>query len=361
MIVFFLPDLRGGGAERVMLNLLKEFHESSAQEVVLLLGTKTGNLINQIPEGIAVHELQASSALKSVIPFIRYCRQYHPEKVFASLGSSLATALAKPFISKNIEIINRLGNTIGAEKKLFRSRIKRFSYIKANQIIAKYSDKVIFQCHYMAQDYIRETGIAPKSYKVIYNPVHVQHVRMMSETFAADTADFVAVGRLSAQKDYGTLIEAFSILKNKYNSNYTLHILGDGELKQQLEQRISQLSLNAQIKIAGFTDNPYSQMRAAKALISSSLYEGFSNVIVESLCIGTPVIASDCPGANNEVIHIGENGFLFKTGDAEDLAAVIMEKMRNIKILDRTQIAERARERFQISKIFSQYKSYINS
>lgn len=361
MTVFFLPDLRGGGAERVMLNLLKEFHEHSDKDAVLLLGRKRGNLISQIPSGVTVYELHAASALKSVIPFIRFCLLYQPDKVFASLGSSLATALAKPFISKNIEIINRLGNTIGAEKKLFKSGIKRFSYIKANQIIAKYSDKVIFQCHYMAEDYIRETGTVPKSYKVIYNPVHVQQVRELSGITPADTADFVAVGRLSAQKDYGTLIQAFSILKNKYSCDYTLHILGDGELKQQLERKISELSLNEQIKIVGFTDNPYSRMRAAKALISSSLYEGFSNVIVEALCIGTPVIASDCPGANNEVIGVGENGFLFKTGDAEDLAAVIIGNINKIETSDRSEIAEHANERFHISKIFSQYKSYINS
>src|SRR5690554_5973277 len=116
MIVFFLPDLRGGGAERVMLNLLTEFHLSSAEEVVLLLGKKQGPLMNQVPEGIKVYDLEAGSAIKSIIPFVRFCTMHRPKKVIASLGSSLAAVMAKPFIPKDIEIINRLGNTIGAEK-----------------------------------------------------------------------------------------------------------------------------------------------------------------------------------------------------------------------------------------------------
>lgn len=359
MIVFFLPDLRGGGAERVMLNLLKEFHESSAQEVVLLLGTKTGNLINQIPEGIAVHELQASSALKSVIPFIRYCRQYHPEKVFASLGSSLATALAKPFISKNIEIINRLGNTIGAEKKLFRSQLKRALYIKANQIIAKNSDKVIFQCNYMAEDYIRETGVTPDSYKVIYNPVNTNKIDELSEISTEIDYDYVAVGRLSPQKDYQTLIKAFSILNNQHCLNIRLRILGDGEQRSQLQKMISDLDLNDTVMISGFTDNPYPYIKNAKALISSSLYEGFSNVIVEALCLGTPVIASDCPGANSEVITEGNEGFLFQTSDPEDLAAVIISQEQKIEMLNRSSIASVSKTRYHIDAIFKKYQTYI--
>lgn len=359
MIVFFLPDLRGGGAERVMLNLFERFVKQE-QRVVLLLGRKKGNLVSQIPENVNVYELNSESALKSVIPFIKFCKKHKPQKVFASLGSSLAASIAKPFISKDIEIINRLGNTIGAEKNLISSGFKQKLYIGANKIIAKFSDKVIFQCHYMAQDFIRETGIKPKSYQVIYNPVNTDRVLDLSLENANKDFDFLAVGRLSPQKDYSTLVKAFKILKDRGNSLPILKILGEGELREPLEREISIAGLDKNVIITGFVNNPYTLMKQADAVISTSLFEGFSNVIVESLCLGTPIIASDCPGANHEVIIEGQNGFLFETGNAENLAEVIKTKWKKINNLNREKIRQDAISRYNVNLIFDTYLQYIS-
>lgn len=359
MTVFFLPDLRGGGAERVMLTLL-ECYLKNNKDVVLLLGKKQGNLISQIPNDVKVSELGSRSALTSIVPFIKFCKKNKPEKVFASLGSSLATALAKPFISKKIEIINRLGNTIGAEKELISSNVKRKLYIGANKIIAKLSDKVIFQCYYMAQDFIRETGINPKSYKVIYNPVNTSSVQKLSSDEIVKDFDFLAVGRLSPQKDFSTLVKAFEILKNDGGILPVLKILGEGELRDKLNSEISLAGLENNIIISGFTKNPYGFMKSADAIISTSLFEGFSNVIVESLCLGTPVIASDCPGANSEVITEGLNGFLFETGNPESLANVIRSMWNEIKAMKRYEISRSAVERYNVNLIFNEYLQYIS-
>lgn len=359
MVIFFLPDLRGGGAERVMLNLLEAYAQQFPNGVALLLGKKEGPLLAQIPANIPVYELKGASAISSVIPFIKFCKLYQPDQVIASLGSSLATALAKPFISGKIEIINRLGNTIGAEKKLFKSSVKRALYLKANQIIAKTSDKIIFQCHYMANDYISETGIKPKSFKVIYNPVNIDKIKLLSGDPIAEEFDFIAVGRLSPQKDYPTLIKAIGILKDQFKVSLKLIILGDGALRDELEQQIVTLGLSENIYIAGFVKNPYPYFKKSKALISSSLYEGFSNVIVEALSLGTPVIASDCPGANKEVISEEVNGFTFRTSDANDLAKVLYENWDQIENVNRTAIEEDSQKKYNIKTIFASYLAYI--
>src|SRR5690606_38182333 len=98
MVVFFLPDLRAGGAERVMLNLLERFHKEKPSEVALLLGKKQGKLLSQIPQGIEVYELGQTSALKSIVPLICFVWKHKPDKIFSTLGSSLAVAIAKPFL-----------------------------------------------------------------------------------------------------------------------------------------------------------------------------------------------------------------------------------------------------------------------
>lgn len=360
MIVFYLPDLRGGGAERVMLNILDLYAKRYPNETSLLLGKKQGELVSLIPQNVKVFELNQTSALNSVLPFIKFCKEHQPDKVFSSLGASLAAALAKPFISKKIEIINRLGNTIGAEKLLYKSAIKRNLYIQANKIIAKYSDKLIFQCHYMAEDFINETGVKPVSYEVIYNPVNTNKVDELGLIHTSKEFDFVAVGRLSPQKDYITLIKALKILKDANEEVPVIKILGEGEQREMLEKEIHCGGLEKNIIITGFTSNPYTFMKKADAIISTSLFEGFSNVIVEGLCLGTPIIASDCPGANNEVIVENINGFLFKTNDAKNLAEIIKTKKNEIKNLNRDQIALDAKSKYSLNLIFDKYLEYIN-
>lgn len=360
MIVFFLPDLRGGGAERVMLNLLTEFHKDSEKEVVLLLGRKQGPLMDQVPEGIRVFELEAGSAMKSLIPFVRFCQKHRPKKVIASLGSSLAAAMAKPFIPKGIEIINRLGNTIGAEKLLFKSTLKRRLYIRANKLIAQKSDKIIFQCHYMAEDFIREVGVQPKSYKYIYNPVDVTNMVKKSGELIEEDFDFVSIGRLSPQKDYLTLLQAVRILVKEHQKDFKFLILGGGEQREILENKIEIFEIEKNVFLKGFTKNPYPYMKKAKALISTSLYEGFSNVIVEALTLGVPVIASDCPGANHEVIRQGKDGFLFEVGSGAALAKLILEEENSLLHLDRNDIKGTAIDRFNQKRIFQEYAEYID-
>ena len=353
MIVFYLPDLRAGGAERVMLNLLTYFAKQGMSDVALLLGKKEGNLLCQVPDNISVFSLNSSSAKSSVIPLVKFCRNYKPDLIFGTLGASLALALAKPFIPSKTKVINRLGNTIGAEKLLYTNLLKRKFYLLANYIIAKMSSKLIFQCDYMAKDFLRETGVCNLNYKVIYNPVDIQRIEQMSQESIDRKYDFVAVGRLDIQKDYFTLLEAANILK-KRKCNFTIAILGDGILHEKIEIKIAEYGLKNNVFILGYVQNPYPYIRNAKFLLSSSLYEGFSNVIIEALCLGTPVIASDCPGGNKETINI-DNGMLFPVQDLEQMANTIEKGLIDSSSFDSIGIAKLACEKYGIDIIAKQY------
>ena len=362
MIVFFLPNLQVGGAERVMLHVLNAFAEKGNSDFALLLGRKKGELLKEVHPSVSIYELGADSATKSVIPLIKFCKKHQPDKIIASLGSSLAVALAKPFLPKKMEIISRLGNTIGAEKHLISNPVKRKLYLEANVLIAKKSDKMIFQCSYMAEDFFRETKFKPKSFRVIYNPVDIEKLnRLKNEKIADSDFDFLAVGRLSPQKDYATLIDAFEVLKLRFQKNFKVLILGEGSLRKELEQKIKEKNLENAVILKGLVANPYPYMRHAKALLSSSLYEGFSNVIVEGLCLGTPVIASDCPGANREVIEENQNGFLFETGNPEVFAKNIIDNFEAVKSFNRNKIEESAQTMYDLERIFEQYDNFIQS
>ena len=355
MFVFFLPNLQAGGAERVMLNLLIECSNNNpSSNLVLLLGEKKGQLLKEVPSSIDVFTLNSSRASRSVISFIKFCRKHKPIVVFSSLGSSLTTSLAKSFVSKDILFINRIGNTIGAEKLLFTNKIKRHLYILANKLIAKMSDHVIFQCHYMKEDYLRETKIDIKNYSVIYNPVLTDVIHLKANKKSLKKYNFVAVGRLSPQKDYPTLLAACKILKEK-GVRFNLAILGEGDLRNRMEMSIKNFSLEKHVFLLGHVANPYPYFKEADYLVSSSLYEGFSNVIIEALCLGTPVLATNCPGGNAEVITSGKNVFLCDVANPEALANTLLKGKEYKESFKKEDIAKNAIEKFSVEVIFKQY------
>jgi glycosyltransferase involved in cell wall biosynthesis len=360
MIVFFLPNLRPGGAERVMLNVLLSYHAAYPHaKLVLLLGEKTGPLLSEIPTTIPIYSLGAANATKSIRPLIKFCKVHQPQVVFSSLGSALAASVAKRFVSSKIVFINRIGNTIGAEKMLIKHPIKRAMYLLANRFIGKNSNHIIFQCHYMANDYIKETGVNPKMQSIIYNPVQVRKVEQLACERVDKVFTFIAVGRLNPQKDYKTLLDACALLKEK-KVNFTLGIIGEGNLKEGLTAQLKSLQLEEHVFLMGFHANPYPYMKSARYLVSSSLYEGFSNVIIESLCLGTPVISTNCPGGNAEVIQEGKNGWLCQVQNPTDLASVMEKSLNQSVELDNQTIAQNAQAIFDANLIFKQYEAVLN-
>lgn len=360
MIVFFLPNLRAGGAERVMLTLLKSYKQAHPNtKVVLLLGEISGPLLSEVPETVPIETLHAPNALKSVRPLIHFLKKNQPDILFSCLGSSVAASVAKWWSRPKTKVINRLGNTIGAEKKLIKNPFKRAIYIYINRFKAIHSDHIIFQCNYMAQDFIRETNFTPKKYDIIYNPVNVVSIQKAAEELVDASYSFVAVGRLHPQKDYPTLLEACAILKQRH-PDFTLAIIGEGMEKDQLMKQSKELQLQKNVYFLGLQSNPYPYMKQAKLLVSSSRYEGFSNVIIESLCLGTPVIATDSPGGNAEVIENDVNGWLCLPQDPYDLAKAMEKGLLEVEKISSEKIALQAEAQFGLELILNKYEELLN-
>lgn len=355
-MVFFLPNLRAGGAERVMMTLLKSYTEAHPNEkVILLVGELYGPLRSEVPPSVAIESLEAPNAFKSVRPLIRFLKKHQPDILFSCLGSSVAAAVANWWCRPKTTIINRLGNTIGAEKLLINNPIKRAKYIFLNTFKAKHSDHLVFQCQYMADDFIKETSFTPKKFDIIYNPVQISKIQKQAEEPLQKAFTFVAVGRLHPQKDYTTLLRACAIVKNTH-PDFTLAILGEGPEQEKLIKQAEQLQLEKQVHFLGFQSNPYPYMKQAAFLVSSSRYEGFSNVIIESLCLGTPVIATNSPGGNAEVITNEVNGWLCAPQDPADLAEAMIKGLDLKNKFSREKIAQSAAENFQLDRIYKQYE-----
>jgi len=180
------------------------------------------------------------------------------------------------------------------------------------------------------------------------------------EFFNTDAVRLISVGRLAFEKAYDILLKAFAVVREK-NPTATLTILGEGEDRQSLENLARDLQLNDSVHFLGFRQNPYSYMKRANIFILSSRYEGFSNVIVEALACGTPVVATDCPSAIREVIKEGVNGWLAENENVASLAETINRAIIERKNLNAETIRQNCESRFAIERILPQYEKQFEA
>ncbi|MNV59265.1 4-alpha-N-acetylgalactosaminyltransferase [compost metagenome] len=159
----------------------------------------------------------------------------------------------------------------------------------------------------------------------IYNGVPLDNVRQQSagrQAGASGDAPYqvVAVGRLEAVKDYATLIDAAALLDDP---GISFTILGEGSEHAALQKRIDDKASRSPVTLAGHIDNPFPMIAGAGAFALTSIRESFGNVLVEALCLGVPVISTDCPHGPAEILDAGRYGLLVPVGDAAALAEAV--------------------------------------
>ncbi len=240
-----------------------------------------------------------------------------------------------------------------ARAHLFRSRLIPFAakwlYPRAHEIIAV-SEGV-------ADDLSRLLHVPRSRIEVIYNPVVTPALyekvacRLEHPWFQSDAPPVIlGVGRLDPEKDFTTLLRAFSVVRK--NRNVRLMILGEGPERSLLNSLALELTISSDVEFPGFVENPFPYISRSGLLVVSSRIEGLSNVLIEALACGTPVVATDCPCGPREVLEQGRYGMLVRVGDVEALARAIEQTLDNPP--DPT-FLKSAAERFSVDVIAKQY------
>ena len=208
----------------------------------------------------------------------------------------------------------------------------------------------------MLQDLTDNFLISPEKSTIIRNPVDCQRVWLNSKTdrefFSKGEFQILAAGKLMYQKGFDSLIKAMAKIED---TEFKLTILGEGQEKNNLEQLILELRLSKQVNLKGFVKNPYRYMVNADLFVLSSRFEGFPNVVLESLACGTPVVAFNCPGDVCDIIHDGTNGWLVEPGNIDALAKTIKKATKTE--WDSALIRKSCEERFGAGTIIAQYEN----
>lgn len=332
-IALYIPSMNGGGAERVMLALANGLAEKDIL-VDLVLNKVDGSYLKDASEKINIVSLDSSRALLSILPLAKYLRKEKPDAILSAMNYvNIVTVMAHLASGSNTKVIVSEHNNLTESKKelsFIKGRIltslMSWAYRKANGIVAVSNG--------VADALTNELKIDRNKITTIYNPIFSEDLIKRSQELILHpwinkTAPplILGVGRLDPQKDFKTLIHAFKQVLEKKDCN--LIILGEGELRPELEKLIKSLNLDDNVQLPGFVDNPYAWMSHADLFVLSSIREGFGNVIVEAMACGTPIVSTDCPSGPSEILEKGLWGDLVPPGNADLLAQAIINTVDN--------------------------------
>ena len=324
-----LSNLNLGGAERVALNLANGLQWAGC-DIDLVLADRTGELLAKVDPKVRTFDLAAGRGRRAVLAFRRYVRSERPDVVMPiTYEMNLVAALALLGLPRRPRLFITVHNPLrrfdeaGAVYKLAAMGLSRALYPTA--------DLVITVSRGIADELMARKWAEPERIRTIHNPVITDE---MEELARAEPPDLrkevpavVNVGRLVPQKNQLLLVEAFKLVTDKRPAQ--LWIVGEGPCRAELEKRIDELGLTQRVRLFGQVSNPLPIVREADVFVLSSTHEGFGNVLVEAMWTGTPVVATDCAYGPAEILENGKWGKLAPPGDAEALAAAIVDVLDN--------------------------------
>jgi len=295
-IALFLPDLQGGGAERVMLTLAKGF-VGEGHRVDLVLARAEGALLPLVADGVRVMDLRAGLrkwgltglALSAMARLAVYLHREKPDVLLSTLtGANLVAVTAWRLVGRSTRLVLREAVTLRNLKSTWHLRLMRWLYPQADAIVAL--------TEVMCQELISIVGLSASRVICIPNPVDVDFVQSQAAMefdhpwFASGSPPIIiGIGRLSRQKNFGMLIRAFAELRSRGVIAH-LVILGEGPLRNELENLIRELRIENHVLLPGFDVNPYRWLARSQVFVLSSLWEGYPNVVLEALALGKKIV-----------------------------------------------------------------------
>jgi glycosyltransferase involved in cell wall biosynthesis len=322
-VALFISALDGGGAERVLVNLGAGLVERGIG-VDLILVYDGGPYVAQLDPAIRVIVLGSSRLIMALPRLVRYLKTEQPDALVAALEDNNILAIAaRALAGSATRCIVTVHNHLSVEARGAPRLRQRLAPHLAGWVY-RFADHVVAVSRGVAED-LERCGVPPSKLSVIYNPITTDRLAAQGRQsvdhpwFATGGPPVVlGVGRLVPQKDFGTLLAAVALLRQRHECR--LILVGDGPERAALETRAAVLGIADSVMFAGFVANPAAWMARAELVVLSSIFEGFGNVLVEAMAVGTPVVATDCPSGPDEVLDHGRYGRLVPPGDAPALA-----------------------------------------
>ena len=388
-VLFVVHTLQVGGAEKVLVNLLKCIDKKKFDVTVLAL-VNDGVYVNDIKnikgvkykyvfdsffkksrsDGNHRHHKITVKVMSDIWKiYLRLMKRYSGLLYILSVREKYDVEIAflegkvSKFVSssknkKSTKVawihtdINNLNN-----KKIFKN-------IEDEKKCYSKFDKIICVSNEVKERFSQRTGITNNIF-VQTNPIDSQNIEeKMNEPIEENLNNkglvLCSVGRLVKEKGYDRLLEVHNKLI-KEGIIHTLWIVGEGEKRKELEKYIEENNLKETVNLIGYSNNPYKYVKKADIFVSSSRVEGLSSAILEAAIIGKPIVATDCPGTEEILGNDGQAGLIVEN-NTEALYEGIKSLLDNISLMNKYKenILKR-RERFDIQNVVKQIESIIDN
>ncbi|PEY78906.1 glycosyltransferase family 4 protein [Bacillus cereus] len=351
-IMFVVPNMGYGGAERVISILSNAFIEKG-YEVKILIANSNGKSVYDLNSKIVVETIPSAN-IKNVYSMYKLLKSirtitlnYKPDVIMSFMNDTCAiTALAT--IGTGCPIIYSERNDPSNTNQSIKDKIYRY-------IVERFAKGFVFQSN-------GAKALYPKRVQnhavVILNPIDTR--KLPSYYSGERKKEIVSVGRLQSQKNQEMLIKAYSNIAKEY-PEYNLIIYGEGDLRETLQQKIECLGLKDRIFLKGNISNVLDEINKASIFAFSSNYEGLPNALIEAMALGLPCISTDCsPGGAAMLINNYENGILVPIEDEKEFAAGLRYLLSNYPSAINMGIeAQKIIKRTNESSIVTDWENYI--
>lgn len=361
-IIFILPNLAGGGAERVVLNLLKVLDRKKF-DPVLFLFSREGVYWGEVPKDIPVYwGLEKLQSKIWIIPVL-YKLIKLARKADILVGSLQYTSTYMAVIAGKIcgcKTIGWVHNNIFLSSEYNNS----FKHRMIFQYIQKRVDRMIAVSGGVRTSLLELfPGYTADKIHTIYNPNFLDHLIDQAKQLNKINCDkpiIMGIGRLVPQKRFDLLIRAHANLIQDDVKNQLI-ILGEGSERGVLENLIKELGVENSVILLGFQENPYRLLVQADVFVLSSRFEGLSMVLIEALALGIPAVSMDCPFGPREVLEDGRCGLLVENGNLSELTAAIKTLLMDNSLADEFRIKGKERSKvFDAKKVIGQFEEVFS-
>ena len=330
-VALFLPSLDVGGAERVMVNLATGFVERGLSVDVVLVKAR-GPYLADVPRTARIVDLKAAKVFTSLPSLVRYLRRERPLALLSTLDhANLVALLARRIARVPTRAVVRQAVALSVDVRGRRRGIDRLTTLAARYLYP-WADEIVAVSEGVARDLALVLGMPLERIRIVPSPIVTPALFALASE-PLDHPWFVpgqdpvvlGVGRLTAQKDFPTLIRAVAMVRPR--RPVRLMILGDGESRSSLEALVKELDLENVVSLPGLVQNPFAYMANAAVFVLSSAWEGSPGVLVQALACGVPVVATNCDSGPWEILRGGRLGRLAAVGDAPGIAKAILEAL----------------------------------
>jgi glycosyltransferase involved in cell wall biosynthesis len=356
-VLFLVPSLRGGGAERVMVTLCRHLDRTRFKPTLCVVDMSDAVYASEVPGDVELIDLRSKRVRNALARIVRLIWRRRPNIVFSTLGQlNLGLALLRRFLPNDARYIAREASIVGLLPSLYT--LPRWWFWAYRRFYGRF-DMVVCQSQAMQLDLVGNFGLPLSKTTVINNPLDLQRIRSLANEPADDMLGgeagdvrLVAAGSLIPVKGFDVLIDAMAQLQC---ANFQLTILGEGPSRTELELRVRKHALESRVRFVGFRKNPYPYFRRADAFVLCSRFEGFPNAVLEALACGTPVVSTPGAGGILEVVERAAGCIVAADNSAPALATALS------RVQPGTRIPPDAVEQYAVAHVTQHYQSVFSN